>query len=82
MTINNLIEEEFEKSADILWLNFTDSYKNLTLKTYGLLSYAKYYCPKIRCLLKADSDMIVNIEGFEKLCYSLPSMDNIQERNF
>lgn len=70
--VNNLIDIEARKKEDVLWLDFKDSYHNLSLKNYGFLKYAQQYCPDVKCVLQIDNDAVANIRGIEKLCDSLP----------
>jgi hypothetical protein len=73
------VVDEQNKFGDILLLNSYDHYRNLTLKTYGLLNYANLYCLNLKCLLKVDSDMTVNIAGFEHFCHNLPGRGDQQK---
>uniref|UniRef100_A0A914ENA3 Hexosyltransferase n=1 Tax=Acrobeloides nanus TaxID=290746 RepID=A0A914ENA3_9BILA len=67
---------EEQKHGDIAKLNILENYRNLTLKTYGLISYADKYCKNVKCVIKMDTDVEVNVEELEDLCRSLP--DNEQ----
>ncbi|KAM9323862.1 beta-1,3-galactosyltransferase 4 [Gastrophryne carolinensis] len=46
--------------GDIIQANFTDSYRNLTLKTLTALTWALRKCQGAKFLLKADDDVFVN----------------------
>uniref|UniRef100_A0A914D6R6 Hexosyltransferase n=1 Tax=Acrobeloides nanus TaxID=290746 RepID=A0A914D6R6_9BILA len=70
------VMEEEQKHGDILKLNILEDYRNLTLKTYGLISYADKYCKNVKCVVKMDSDVEGNVEKLEDLCQSVP--DNEQ----
>ena len=63
---------EEQKHGDILKLNILENYRNLTLKTYGLISYADKYCKNVKCVVKMDTDVEVNVKELEDLCQSLP----------
>ena len=40
----------------------------MSLKNYGYYEYVLKNCPHADCVLKVDSDTVVNLSGFEKLC--------------
>lgn len=69
-----MLKNEYDNFGDIVELNFLDSYRNLSLKTYSLLKYAKEYCKNIKCILKVDMDVVFNINGYEKLCKNTKSI--------
>ncbi|CAB3384437.1 Hypothetical predicted protein [Cloeon dipterum] len=51
--------EKLEFEQDVILANFTDSYRNLTLKTVALLDWAGQNC-EFTFLLKCDDDMYIN----------------------
>uniref|UniRef100_A0A914CC45 Hexosyltransferase n=1 Tax=Acrobeloides nanus TaxID=290746 RepID=A0A914CC45_9BILA len=65
---NLRIQSEHEIYGDILWLDYEDGYYSLPMKNYGYYEYAIKYCPNTKCVLNLDSDTVVNLPGFEKLC--------------
>lgn len=48
--------------GDIVQLDFEDSYRNLTLKAYGIIRWFSLYTINAQYLLKVDDDTYVNIE--------------------
>ena len=58
-------DEELQREAteydDIIQGSFTDTYWNLTLKTLLMLHIAVVDCPRARFLVKADTDVFVNL---------------------
>lgn len=58
--INGIVAEESRIFRDILRLNYSDNYKNLSTKTVLSISWIAWKCaPKF--LLKADDDTFVNV---------------------
>uniref|UniRef100_A0A1I8AHB5 Hexosyltransferase n=1 Tax=Steinernema glaseri TaxID=37863 RepID=A0A1I8AHB5_9BILA len=53
---------------DVIAVNYKENYYNLPMKTYAILSYHKEHCSKAKCLLKLDSDVMVDLKGIEDLC--------------
>ncbi|TKR65303.1 hypothetical protein L596_025723 [Steinernema carpocapsae] len=45
-----------------------EAYYSLSLKTYAIFRYHSEFCSQARCILKADSDVVVNVAGVEQLC--------------
>ncbi|KAK0417248.1 hypothetical protein QR680_012903 [Steinernema hermaphroditum] len=60
--------EENADFGDIVLTNVHERYRNLSLKTLAALLFARRHCPRVRCLVKADSDNVLNIAAFERLC--------------
>jgi hypothetical protein len=56
------LESEALKYKDMIQFGFKDSYFNLTLKDIALIRWAHKKCLKTKFILKADDDIIVNIE--------------------
>lgn len=54
------LEAESHKYHDIIQLNFTDSYLNLTLKTLAILHWTQTFCQGAKWILKSDEDVFVN----------------------
>uniref|UniRef100_A0A1I7YNK9 Hexosyltransferase n=1 Tax=Steinernema glaseri TaxID=37863 RepID=A0A1I7YNK9_9BILA len=53
---------------DVIVLDYVENYYNLTLKTLGLLTYHRDFCGTAKCLLKVDSDVVVDLGGMLELC--------------
>ncbi|KAF4523506.1 hypothetical protein B566_EDAN004577 [Ephemera danica] len=47
--------------GDVISANFTDTYRNLTLKTAAMLDWVTQNCPHIQFLLKCDDDVFINM---------------------
>ncbi|CAJ0944890.1 unnamed protein product, partial [Mesorhabditis belari] len=62
------LEEEMFTHRDISILNMNEDYYALPQKTLALLLYKEQRCPKVKCLIKSDSDNVLNVRLFEKLC--------------
>ncbi|KAM7416892.1 hypothetical protein PAMA_018799 [Pampus argenteus] len=59
--IQDKLEEESRKQADIIQMNFVDSYKNLTIKTMMMMNWLATYCPNAFYAMKVDADIFVNV---------------------
>ncbi|ELT95357.1 hypothetical protein CAPTEDRAFT_65948, partial [Capitella teleta] len=55
------IKDEFKTHQDLVIGDFTDNYKNLTLKGIMGLHWASTYCANAPIVIKADDDAFVNI---------------------
>ncbi|KIH57567.1 hypothetical protein ANCDUO_12237, partial [Ancylostoma duodenale] len=53
---------------DVLVANIEEDYYSLSLKTYAMLLYKDTRFPKAKCLVKADSDNVLLVRSFERLC--------------
>ncbi|RUS92202.1 hypothetical protein EGW08_000055 [Elysia chlorotica] len=60
-TIQQKVTEESQKHGDIVQENFTDAYRNLSLKTVALVKWVSLHCPNSTFVLKADDDMYINV---------------------
>ena len=60
--INYEIQVEADKHQDIIQFSFIDAYYNLTLKSVSILRWVSRKCRHLKYMLKADSDVIINIE--------------------
>ncbi|CAG5127760.1 unnamed protein product [Candidula unifasciata] len=61
--LDEIRKEIYTESAtfgDIVMGNFTDSYRNLTIKHIMALNWALSHCPHVVYIAKADDDVIVN----------------------
>lgn len=66
------MEEESKVHADIIQMNFQDSYQNLTIKTMMMMNWLATYCPSASYAMKVDSDIFVNILYLVNLLKSAP----------
>lgn len=57
--------------GDIIQVDLSDAYVNLTLKTVALLHWANNYCHGIDFILKTDDDVFVNVYNFVETVQSL-----------
>lgn len=57
-----------QKFRDVVVTNVHENYYNLSLKTFAIFDFAHKHCPQVECLIKSDSDNILNVAGFEALC--------------
>uniref|UniRef100_A0A914DXR0 Hexosyltransferase n=1 Tax=Acrobeloides nanus TaxID=290746 RepID=A0A914DXR0_9BILA len=55
---------------DILLFDYIESYSRVPRKIFGFLHYIEQHCPNIKCVVKADSDTVINLRGVEKFCES------------
>ncbi|KAM8969585.1 beta-1,3-galactosyltransferase 4 isoform X1 [Sarcophilus harrisii] len=61
--IKEVLRWEAQVEGDIVQAAFTDSYRNLTLKTLSGLAWAARYCPNVHYVLKTDDDVYINVPG-------------------
>lgn len=66
------IKAESWTQADIVQLDFTESYGNLTFKTMSGFRWSRDFCSKARFIMKADGDMYVNLELIPILLQAVP----------
>ncbi|KAL6725585.1 hypothetical protein Aduo_007626 [Ancylostoma duodenale] len=59
---NNAVFQEHHQYGDILQTNFSDSYRNLTLKSYSLSNFVRKNCTSVRAVLKLDDDVEWNAQ--------------------
>lgn len=53
--------EESRKHADIIQVNFQDTYQNLTIKTMMMMNWLATHCPNASYAMKVDADIFVNV---------------------
>ena len=58
---------ERAQRRDIIAQNFTDSYKNLTLKTLMAFEWADKFCPSAQYIMKTDHDVYTHVENMLRL---------------
>ncbi|KAI9563633.1 hypothetical protein GHT06_011097 [Daphnia sinensis] len=57
------IEEESHLNGDIIQIEMSDFYRNLSLKVAGLLNWLNGNCFKVDFVLKVDDDVYVNVRN-------------------
>lgn len=55
------LEQESRQQADIIQVNFVDSYHNLTIKTVLMMKWLDTHCPTASYAMKVDADIFVNV---------------------
>lgn len=60
-SIQDRLEDESRKHADIIQMNFQDSYQNLTIKTMMMMNWLATHCPNASYIMKVDADIFVNV---------------------
>ncbi|XP_043936465.1 beta-1,3-galactosyltransferase 5-like isoform X2 [Protopterus annectens] len=58
---------ESAQYGDLLQMNFTDTYRNLTLKTVLAMKWVHQFCSSSSFVMKTDTDMFVNVFYLTKL---------------
>ncbi|CAJ0944914.1 unnamed protein product, partial [Mesorhabditis belari] len=61
---NDMINEEAVFNRDILQYDFTDHYRNLTIKYLSWMRFVREECPNVELILKLDDDALPNIFWF------------------
>ena len=61
------LRNENKKYGDIVLQDFTDVYRNLTLKTLMGFEWAGMYCSSAKFIMKTDDDMFVNTTNIVRL---------------
>ncbi len=74
--LTEIVKNESETHGDILQVNITESYLNISMKFASLLEYKLKYCSSVRFLFKGDDDIFLNPD---KLYAKLPYLRE-QER--
>ncbi|XP_052764960.1 beta-1,3-galactosyltransferase 1-like isoform X2 [Mya arenaria] len=70
--------KENELYRDIIKEDFTDSYRNLTLKTIMGLKWVTHNCPNVQYVMKTDDDVYVNIPAIMRM---LKKNNNLKKNN-
>lgn len=60
-TVETAVRQEQRKNNDIIQIDFTDSYYNLTLKILYGFKWVNIFCKGVKYVVKADDDVFVNI---------------------
>ncbi|XP_069927903.1 beta-1,3-galactosyltransferase 5 isoform X1 [Oryctolagus cuniculus] len=61
------VARESQQYRDIIQKDFEDVYFNLTLKTLMGLEWVYHHCPQAGFVMKADSDMFINVDYLTEL---------------
>ncbi|VDO51776.1 unnamed protein product [Haemonchus placei] len=56
------------KFHDIVVAGIHEDYYSLSLKTYAMLYFKDMRVPSAKCLVKADSDNVLVVRNYERLC--------------
>ncbi|XP_046380660.2 beta-1,3-galactosyltransferase 1-like [Haliotis rufescens] len=72
-----ILKEESKIYGDILQGNFSDSYKNLTLKVLTGLKYVAEYFPDTQYVLKADDDTFTDVDRLVRLLSKLQPVNTV-----
>jgi len=64
--IQSALEKESSDHRDLIQVDLTDSYLNLTLKTASFINWAFKHCGEVRFVIKCDDDVYVNVENLAR----------------
>ncbi|CAJ1068752.1 beta-1%2C3-galactosyltransferase 2-like [Xyrichtys novacula] len=71
------LEKESGEHADIIQMNFQESYQNLTIKTMMMMNWLATHCPNASYAMKVDSDIFVNVFYLIRRLWSSPRQEFI-----
>lgn len=71
--IDGRVRQELADHQDVLRFNFTDSYRNLTIKVIAAINYARLNCPSARFVVKVDDDIYYNLPLLVARLNNLPA---------
>ena len=74
-TIND-VENEYKLNEDILRINMTDNYYNLTTKVMISLKWISIYCSNAKYILRINDDVIVNTHNLIRHFKNIPNKDD------
>lgn len=74
--VQRAVYEENQRYRDIIQLNFSDYYRNLTLKTVLTLRWVITHCRDVKFVMKTDDDMIVQYKPIVGLLTHLSYTQN------
>ncbi|XP_046552708.1 beta-1,3-galactosyltransferase 5-like [Haliotis rubra] len=74
---NHIIEKEAKLYNDIVQVNFTESYFNLTYKVLMAIKWAQQYCAKTAFIMKADEDSFIDIPRMTDILLSINMTNQI-----
>ena len=63
MGVEANIEKEYRKHGDVIQVDISDTYNNLSLKSVSILNWVFTFCPRVDFLLKVDDDVYVNVRN-------------------
>lgn len=66
------LQQESRLHADIIQMDFMDSYQNLTLKTLMMMRWLGTHCPNVTFAMKVDADIFVNVFHLRELLRTSP----------
>ena len=73
---NEVVLNETIRFKDILILNFTDTYRNLTMKTMSTMKWIASNCKHVKLIMKTDADIFINVpkimNHLRSIHFSLP----------
>ncbi|KAM4616113.1 beta-1,3-galactosyltransferase 2 [Polymixia lowei] len=75
--IQHNLEKESREHADIIQMDFLDSYHNLTIKTMMIMNWLANHCQNASYAMKVDSDIFVNVYYLVKRLGGCPRQDYI-----
>lgn len=67
--------QESKEHRDLIQSDFTDCYKNLTIKTMVMLEWLDSYCTVPSYAMKIDSDMFLNVPKLISMLRNAPKMN-------
>ena len=74
----NKIDDENKTFGDIIQIEMSDFYRNLSLKVVGLLNWLFRNCPSVDFVMKVDDDVYVNVRNLAHFVQSFhPSNQSI-----
>lgn len=75
-TINKDVENEYKLNEDILRINMTDNYYNLTTKVMISLKWISIYCSNAKYILRINDDVIVNTHNLIRHFKNISNKDD------
>ncbi|XP_014815598.1 PREDICTED: beta-1,3-galactosyltransferase 2-like [Calidris pugnax] len=75
--LRGTLEEESQLHHDLLQQDFLDTYNNLTLKTMMGMEWVARHCPAATYVMKADSDVFLNLDYLVRNLLLPPKKDFI-----
>jgi len=64
-SVQERLNEEKHRFADIIQADFVDTYQNLTFKTFTIFQWMDAYCKNVQFLLKMDDDTIIDFNRLQ-----------------
>lgn len=71
------LEKESTEHADVIQMDFLDSYHNLTIKTLMIMNWLATHCQSASYAMKVDADIFVNVFYLVNMLGSSPKQDFI-----